>query len=384
MLLALVGCAAPPPPLALPGVAPRVAYEPGGGGGAAATLQVELLALALEPEGPGVDTAAVGITAEQGAPFRGAAPLPPGSRWLVGDHAANWVAARGALTPDVIQSLGAGSGVLAPGLTTVVQVDALPVLRLLPHDDGFRVRLRFAGDARGDVWLPWPQPPATVLLFVPAARAGDVGRALLLQCAAGAPADAVAAARAAAEPGPRAPEPPAPWRLALRAVGAHNRRPALLALAQPLALPQVVDLLLVADEPALAAITTELTAVAPDAPDLPWQFERAAWTALLDRIDRDELPPAMQSCLRRHLGAMATDTMTLRLCLTTAGDGAALAAAVLDENLAALAERDAARALQAHEWLLAAGKAVPGFAPLAPLAQRQALLRQHAAAEAAR
>src|SRR6185369_16531324 len=98
--------------------------------------------------------------------------------------------------------------------------------------------------------------------------------------------------------------------------------------------------------------------------------------ALLPRLERDELPGALQAALWRQLGALADDAGSLRLLLTAAADDAAFDAAVRDENLKALADGDAARRVRAHDWLQARGGAVPDFDPLAPPAQRRAALRR--------
>ena len=121
--------------------------------------------------------------------------------------------------------------------------------------------------------------------------------------------------------------------VARQAVGARNRRPALLALVTPLQLARAVDMLVVADERALIAVTPEMTATDPDSDDVAWQLERALWRALMPRLERHELTPAMQAAAVRHLGALADDPATLSLLLQTCGDDAAYRQALTSENV---------------------------------------------------
>lgn len=399
-LAACAACASPQPlPLAHEDVVPIVRYAPPGEELPAAesspqTLHIRVLALRDAPEGPAVDRVAARITRRDGQPFHGASTLPTGARWLTD---AALAASAAVTTPDdarMVRTLGANSAVLAAGLTTTItcpgtslptlQVQAARGARVLPAT----VRLDpVAGADRGErVHLPAGLPVSGVaMLFVPTpGRHEMAGLGVVLAVDPGSPVapDALAAARAAAAAVPAPPPEPLPlaWRTAFAAVGATVRRPALLALAAPLQQPRCVDLLAIADETALVDMTTALRDVDPAAADLAWAFERALWRALLPRLERDELSPALAAACWRHLGAAADDPGLLRLSLDAAADATAFAAALRDENLAALAARSAATRVRAHDWLTAQGAAVADYDPLAPLAARRHALHRHQAA----
>lgn len=385
-------CAAPPPPLAEPAVPCRVQYAATGASmpepGSPQVLHIAVLALRHGVPGPSVDLAAALITGEAEPAFRGASWLPPGTRWLTGAAASSFGAALPDQAAGDVQELGRARAVLATGLRVhwSAATSGLPELQFLctPHADGAATTLRLrSGPDQGprqELHLAAPLDlAAPAVLFVPSPRQDLAGHAIVLHGGGPAEPTAVAAAFAAATPAPpEAPAWPAPWRAVFAAVGEHNRRPALLAVARPLAVPRCLDTLLVADERALIDITAGLAADLQPTGDLAWPFERAVWRALLTRLERDELPPALQAALRRHLGALGDDAAALRLVTSAATDAATFLAAVREENLAALADREAARRVSGHDWLVAHGETVAGFDPLAPAAARRDALRQHA------
>ncbi len=394
-------CAAPPPALQRPRVDPVVRYTlaavPGAAGAARPAddspqrLHIQLVALADPVDGPAVELAAAAITSESGAPFRGAGTLPAGTRWLDGEPAARWREQLRALEPHEAQQLGSADAVVVRGLVTMVHVaaDLVPELHFdrAPHEPAAAVRLvRVAATgARDEIHVRERLGAgACAVLYVPAPAGAVSGHAVLVEVAGVAADDAVAAAFAAATaPAGAGAVLPAPWRQAFAAVGEHNRRPALLALARPLGCARVADVLLTADEAALVDITRALVGVAPDADDVAWQLERAVWSALVPRLERDELPPAMYAAVARHFGAAVADPTAVRLALTTSASGDEFAAAVVAANRDALGDRDAAHRVRAHDWLAARGHEVRGYAPLAPAAERRdALRRDHAAAAA--
>jgi hypothetical protein len=246
--------------------------------------------------------------------------------------------------------------------------------------DGTRERLELQ---------PMLAPGQAAMLFVPVdpsrGYGGDALLVTVLDPAQPALAEAVrASARAAAAAETAAPDTAPSWQLAQRSIGEHNRRPALLAVAHELGSPRALDLLLDADERTLIAITDQLAALPAEATTATWPFERELLRALLPQLERDELTAALQAGVRRQLGAVADDAGTLRQLLASSADCQAFAAALRDENLAALADRTPAVRTAAHDWLLQHGGSVNGFEPLAPASQRKQALRAHAVAEAAR
>jgi hypothetical protein len=384
-LIVLAACRSALPPLDLPAATPHIAYQRA----AARPTEAVPLAVAVEwfavrpgPTGPAVDLAAATIAADRGRPFRGASSLPAGSRWLHGDQLAAWRA-----DASQRQSRGTAEAVVAADLVpTITAGPGLPELELLPAtadtvqvvviaraEDGTRERMALA---------PSLAIGAEGLLFVPVAPSAGYGGEALLVAIRGPAALAQAAAVRAAAAATHADAPPADWQLAQRAIGEHKRRPALLALARERASARCLDLLLVADEAALITITEQLALVAEPQLAAPWPFERAVLLALVPRLERDELGPALRAALRRQLGALGNDAGTLRQLLTERADLDAFAHGLRDENLAALADRATAPRVAAHDWLQQHGGSVPDYDPMAPATARRAALRAHAAAAA--
>jgi hypothetical protein len=387
LLVVAAACASGPAPLRERQAPPAVRYElaaaPGDEDPSPQRLHIELLALAAPIDAPSIELAAAAMTSESGLPFRGASTLPPGTRWLDGEAAARWIAARAQLAPHEAQVVGTTRAVVAGGLVTRVRVPADRTIDVQLTRDGAAgatdvvlVRTAASG-ARDELRLrePLPRGGGAAVLFVPQPVDRVAGHALVLQADGDATADAVAAAMATATVAPPRAELPAPWQQAFAAVGAHRRRPALLALARPLGCTRVADVLLTADEQALVAVTQGLHTIDPAAPDAAWQLERATWNALLPRLERDQLPLAMFAAAARHFGAAVSDPTAVRLALSTAGDGDAFVAALAQTNRDALGGRDTAQRVRAHEWLAARGLAVPHYEPLAPAAERRAALR---------
>ncbi|MEO6598132.1 MAG: hypothetical protein ABIP94_25595, partial [Planctomycetota bacterium] len=298
--------------------------------------------------------------------------------------------------------------IVAPALVTTMhtELDGMPELRFECIEDATRLLLGVRarpddgrpsdgprndsqpdGPDDGDQYLLLRDPllNAAACVFVPTHDVGVAGYAFLLTAHADAPADAIAAARASAALGSSAEAPPTAVRqqhLATLAIGEHNRRAALLGIAQQIDAPRAIDLIVAADEAHLVAITTATAAAEPTATDYAWQFERAAWSALLPAMQRDELPPALHACALRHFGALGNDAVMLEMHLRGSRDAPAFAAAVLEENLAALDDRGAAVRVRAHEWLTANAAVVPDYAPLDPRPSRRSALRRYAAARA--
>jgi hypothetical protein len=396
----LAACAGAPPfapaPVELV-VAYRVAAGAGAGSGEAVdnvpeadpkSVRVDVFALQTAPPIGSIEPHLAAVVAESGAPFRAASSLPPATRYA---------------SPAPVLAAGrdvrTGTAVVAGALVTTFTPSAphLPAIGLERAAAGVRLSLRTQGaGARGDeralVQLPLTEA-APGLLFVPAigVDAGDrrvAGHAIVVTVTGTAEPAAVAAARASAEAAAqRAPAPgaaAAQWRLAADAIGEQDRRAAMLAVAAQLDLPACTDVLLAADERHLITIGDQLTGLDATAADYAWAFQRAIWNGLVPGLQRDELPPGLRAAIIRRLGAVAAEPSVLQLHLASSQDAATFAAALQEENVYALQDRDPVHRVQAHDWLVAHGHAVAAYDPLAPAADRAAALRRHVRAEVAR
>lgn len=413
--LALTACQSPPQPLALPAATLSVSYERLASATdaepiaartarppvAAAGRTIELLAIAEQPTGTPVALAAAAIVSDRGTPFRGKSQLPIGSRWLSLADTESWLKGRAQRLDSQQQELGKVAAVLHPQLVTMVQVATateskpgaqtvkVPALRLQTTQGGWQASLYSTAAKSKDG--PNNQAETVVIaeaigadeavaLFLPDARVPGGGLLLLVLPEAAPSDEAIAAATASAQKMPPSddtttPLPPA-WRVAHEAIGERNRRPALLAVAAPFRLTRVTDLIVSADEPALIAMTQQLTRVDARSDKVGWLLEIAIWQALLPRMERNELSPPLQAACTRHLGAIADDPSTLLLLLKTFRDGNAFVSGLIEENLAALADRSPAVRLAAVRWLTSQQITVTGYDPMAPKSERRHALRQ--------
>ncbi len=359
----------------------------------ACPIAVAAFAMRGDLEGSPVQDEALWIAASSGEPFRGAAPRLAGVHSLHGTAASEWWDQHGTRTAAELQAIGSIQAVVTRSLSTrITAPDCAVGLRLamvagnirlaLDDDTGTLVVLRESLGEPAIVFVP-PQPPNAqrpAVVLVVRRIAADSPEQL---------AEAVAAATAAAS-GQERPQPGSAEGLTIArqitvaqdAVGAGNRRPALLAIAQRLRLPRVVDLVLCADEPTLIALTAGLPATADLGPEgaTPWRIERGVFLSLLPMLQRDGLPPALRASLLREVGAVTFDPSTLELLLQRNSTTATFDAGLREENLLALADRNAAPRLRAHEWLLTHGGSVPDFDPLGSREERQQALSRFAAA----
>lgn len=404
-------CQTSPKPLALPQATLSVGYERAAikksEGPPIAARLMELFAVSEAPSGIPVALAAAAIVSDRGTPFRGKTQLPTGSRWLGPAEVAAWRTGLSPRQPWQVQKLGAATAVLEHNLVTSVSVNSagsLPTLQLQYAASGLRATLsteapdepvgnaidpdgRVAheivvlGDAIGD------EEP--VGLFVPDVRVAGGGLLLLATPTAPPTSAAVAAAtdRANSKITSTADSNPVPiaWRVAKQAIGERNRRPALLAVVAPLQLPRIADLILASDEPLLISMTEQLALVDSTVENVGWPVEAAMWQALIPRMERDELTPSMRSAATRHLGAIFDDASTLQLLLKTTRDGESFARGLLEENLAALADRSAAIRVTAVTWLRGKQVEIDGYDAMGSKTDRRRAVRRYLIAlEAAR
>jgi len=287
------------------------------------------------------------------------------------------------------------AAVLGSSLATTVQEtggdSVLPDVQIHGTPAGFAVVLvSGAADDPERETLVVAAPFASdeqVGLFVPDPRV-EKGGLLLLLLPAGMPTAAALTsareiAKAKAVTTTDTDATPRNWQVANRAVGARNRRPALLAVVTPLGIPRITDLLLASDEAALIAISSELSRLDPLTKNLPWLVEAAAWRALVPRAERDELSPSLRAAFVRHLGGLSDDGGTLRLLVSVATNGDQFADALIDENIAALNDRSAAVRVCAVSWLHNRRIRIDNYDAMHSLAQRRSAVRRYLAAQEA-
>lgn len=407
-------CQSPPAPLDLPLPELSVDYErsvvPTSGSPAVART-MELFAVSEAPAGTAIALAASAIISDRGTPFRGKTQLPTGCRWLGPADVRSWRDTVATAEPWQLQAMGSIASVIHHQLVTSVAVAAnpkMPVLQFQVTDDGLRATLSIerseadpdedpgAGAEDSDepvterevVVLAEPiDPTEPVALYVPDDRIPR-GGLLLVASPQGTPdPDAMAAAQQVAEDklANTADESPLPmaWRVAKKAVGERNRRPALLAVVTPLQRPRMTDLVLAADESLLIALTARLDRVAPAETGDGWAVEASMWRALVPRMERDDWTPSLRAAAMRHLGAIADDASTLLLLLKMADGDDAFAKGLLEENLGALADRSAAVRVTATRWLKERGVEVAGYDPMGNKADRRRAVRRYLAAREA-
>ena len=413
-LLSLSACQSAPKPLSLSVATLTVDYDLAAAANssppAASACAVRLLAVRGSPPGTPIAQAAAAIVVDRGTPFRGKSQLPIGSRWLNPEQTQAWLEQLATRPVGSQQQLGLVKAVLRtdlivsiratdasnPSLATVAE---LPILRLQHSTSGWQISLLTPEAA--EVRNQWQAEPAhapqltaqhevlalqgtlgdrEVALFVPDPRIPDGGLLLLLQPSDSATDELVAAADQTArakQPTPPATAPlPVAWQVARSAVGEDNRRPALLACVTPLHLDRGKDLILAADEAALIAMTEQLGRVDAKSEQVAWLVEIAIWQALIPRLEREELAASLQAACWRHLGALASDASTLQLLLKMSRDGESFLRGLVEENLAALADRSAAVRVAAVTWLHGQGIVCAGYDAMADKNERRHALRQ--------
>lgn len=390
--LALAACAVPPPPLAEPPLVLRAHQEPApwlvpllGPGNAPRTAAVHATALAHRDPPPGapVQVQAAQVFATSGPPFPGSPPALRAVGSAHGPEVAAWLADPAA---GARQTLGAATAPVATGALTWCHTGPrLPAVGITATADGLEV---WVGDPAGTAAALPDSPPAggPWLVSVAPDTPGTPWYSLVLQVLAEAPTQSASSWEppptppvlpAVGAPPDLAPPTLAPaWQLARTAIGAGNRRPALLALAQRLGLPDLADLILAADDPTLQALAAGLPDLPADATgaDLAWLCAKSCWRAVLPVLWRGDAAPSLLACLYRLLGAAASDPGAFEELLDDSADVRDLRQRLIGWHRAQLADRRSQTRLRAADWLAAAGAAVPGFDPLADEPARRAAL----------
>jgi hypothetical protein len=407
------GCASPPQPLPADVVTFTATYRkvpwlaadaaPPGVDAEACALETRAFAVRDAIQGDSLTNAAALVLASSGAPLRGAPSSLPGVTVQTGADAAAALASLERADPTAVRAAGSFDAAIVGETATVVAPASPDLPAVLAAMRGADVRLALAigsgGRDRDEQVIALRAPLALdgdpLLVFVPAYAPPRRGFVLCVRARRGPAAEAVAAARVAAEQaaphdGEAATAPNEFVRLAeeaRRAIGAFHRRPALLALAQRADAVRAVDVVLTADEATLIAIGNALPERDPAFAGSPgaaaWRFERAVWAGLLPAMQRDELPASLRACVLRQLGAVAFEPGTLAVLVDGSADAEAFARGLREENLLSLADRDLALRVRAHDWLGQHGGAVPGFEPLDDDDARRRALRAWRDAEAA-
>ena len=109
--------------------------------------------------------------------------------------------------------------------------------------------------------------------------------------------------------------------------------------------------------------------------ELAWRLERASWTLLARRGVEETLDPVGQAALLRHGGALGRFPDVLLDLVAASSDLEGFARRLVTEQRYFLEDSDPSARLRAHEWLLARGRAVPDYDPLAERAERRAALK---------
>lgn len=197
---------------------------------------------------------------------------------------------------------------------------------------------------------------------------------------------------------------------ALRAFRERGGRPALLLLAQESGAALALDLAVVADaaflarlaalalpapaenagapaapakDPAAAPMTDSIEGQGSDEEDLAllgWRIDAAAWTLLAQDAMEEALDDELSGLFLRNAGALARfPDLLLDAVASAGGSPETFDERMVIEHRLFLEDSSASNRVRAHEWLLARGRAVSGFDPLAPREDRRAILEAAAA-----
>lgn len=174
---------------------------------------------------------------------------------------------------------------------------------------------------------------------------------------------------------------------ALEVFKARGGRGALLALARESDARVAIDLALIASSDDLSKLAAEAfpasagaTAAEPlgaDSPDgaIAWRLESTSWRYLARGALTESLSPELQGVFLVHAGALALFPDVILDALNRSGRSLErFRERIVAEQLLALEDPAPSTRLRAHDWLESRDRAVEGYAPLAPRAQRQAAL----------
>jgi len=157
----------------------------------------------------------------------------------------------------------------------------------------------------------------------------------------------------------------------------RERRKALVFLADRCGAPLALDAALVAPEPDLAELAHTLREriLEPrDRLETAWTIERAAWELIGRRAAEEKIAPELAGILVRHGGEAARLPASIEDLLRSCASVAELEARLLEENRILLEDASPAARVRAYDWLLVRGAAPEGYDPLAPIAERRAVL----------
>lgn len=175
--------------------------------------------------------------------------------------------------------------------------------------------------------------------------------------------------------------------------GASPERQALLFLADASGSDLALDLALVATDDtlfeyqvAMRKVLVSDEASAADTAAFGWIFERASWTWLAKHLadETHEPAPELRAMMLRRAGEAGSSPDVVLELIEGAHGLADLERLLVEENRILLEDGRPAARVRAYDWLALRESAPPEFDPLAPRAERRAVLKAlEKAAEAA-
>jgi hypothetical protein len=163
-----------------------------------------------------------------------------------------------------------------------------------------------------------------------------------------------------------------------------SRRASLAYLSTQVGASICEDLILVADDTALAAmaepvrrlLTADTAQPPPAVESLGWALDAIALKYMAQRQSASDLPPELLAVLLRHAGQIGSNPGTIEEIAQTVPSRKDFEARVTAENFVYLEDTSPAARVRAFDWLTARGGAPPGYDPLAPATQRQDALQK--------
>jgi hypothetical protein len=159
----------------------------------------------------------------------------------------------------------------------------------------------------------------------------------------------------------------------------RERRRSLILLADRVGARLGIDFALIADETLLIDYLERIDRSVDELKSfsderLAWLLERRVYALLIDQLISAEAPPELLAILLRHAGEVARYSTTIEEILASSESLADLDRQLSRSNFLFLEDPDPSSRVRAFDWLAIRGETPDGYDPLAPIAERRAVL----------